>query len=110
MVAANSAPWGQSVRQRFAQRDAPDDACVQLAANLAVFYSERRREQKCLVSCAEPKYLWKPRGAPLGAIAVRQEMASRVGFPEDVPDDIKEARKLEEARQARAASGDDAPW
>jgi hypothetical protein len=67
-------------------------AAMQMAANLAAFYSNMRNERRAPVSCASPKQLFKPRGAPLGAIGVRQELNSWVGFPNDVPDECKEAR------------------
>ena len=35
----------------------------------------------------------KPRGAPLGAVKLREELFVRTGFPEEVPDDLKEARE-----------------
>lgn len=70
----------------------PEDECVQMAANLAAFYSDLRHERKALVTLASPKYLWKPKGAPPGAIGVRQVHGSHVAFPMDVPEECKEAR------------------
>lgn len=79
-----------------ARKPAPDEeppeATMQMAANLAAFYSDMRNERRADVSVASPKQLYKPRGAPLGAIGVRQEMPNRVGFPADVPEECKEAR------------------
>mmetsp|Transcript_34341 Transcript_34341/g.85584 ORF Transcript_34341/g.85584 Transcript_34341/m.85584 type:complete len:121 (+) Transcript_34341:307-669(+) len=65
---------------------------MQLAANLAAFYSDLRNDKRVSVSVASPKQLFKPRGAPLGAVGVRQELPSWMGFPADVPDNCKEAR------------------
>eukprot|EP00521_Asterionellopsis_glacialis_P018356 CAMPEP_0195306198 /NCGR_PEP_ID=MMETSP0707-20130614/37078_1 /TAXON_ID=33640 /ORGANISM="Asterionellopsis glacialis, Strain CCMP134" /LENGTH=396 /DNA_ID=CAMNT_0040370409 /DNA_START=169 /DNA_END=1359 /DNA_ORIENTATION=- len=70
----------------------PTDDCLQLAANLAAFYSDARNEQKAQVMAAEPKHLLKPRGAPLGAVKTREELQSFVGRPDDVPDSLKLAR------------------
>jgi NFACT N-terminal and middle domains/NFACT protein RNA binding domain len=72
----------------------PTDACYQFAANLAVFYSDARAERKADVSTAQPKHLLKPRGAPLGALKLRQEESVLVGYPSDVPEALKEDRAL----------------
>ena len=71
----------------------PTDACLQFGADLAIFYSDLRSESKAPVSAAEPKHLLKPRGAPLGAIKVRQEWKTFVGRPDQVPQELKEARE-----------------
>ena len=71
----------------------PTDACIQFAADLAIFYSDFRNEKKAPVTAAEPKHLQKPRGAPLGAIKVRQESKTLIGFPDRVPETLKEARE-----------------
>jgi predicted ribosome quality control (RQC) complex YloA/Tae2 family protein len=68
------------------------DSCIQLGANLAAFYSDARNERKVVISAAEPKHVLKPRGAPLGAVKLREELFVRTGFPEDVPDNLKDAR------------------
>jgi predicted ribosome quality control (RQC) complex YloA/Tae2 family protein len=70
------------------------DDCFQLAANLAAFYSDGRSERTVLVSAAEPKHILKPRGAPLGAIKLREELRVYKGYPNDVPDELKEARAI----------------
>ncbi|KAJ1616940.1 hypothetical protein T492DRAFT_1103615 [Pavlovales sp. CCMP2436] len=54
---------------------------MQLAANLVAFYSDLRNDKRVSVSVASPKQLFKPRGAPLGAVGVRQELPSWMGFP-----------------------------
>ena len=71
----------------------PTKACYQFGADLAIFYSDLRSETKAPVSAAEPKHLLKPRGAPLGAIKVRQEWKTFVGRPDQVPQELKEARE-----------------
>jgi hypothetical protein len=71
----------------------PSEACLQFGADLAIFYSDMRSEKKAEVSAAEPKHLLKPRGAPLGAIKVRQEWRTLVGKPDQVPDELKSARE-----------------
>jgi predicted ribosome quality control (RQC) complex YloA/Tae2 family protein len=70
----------------------PTDACWQFAANLAVFYSDNRSERKGEVTAAEAKHLLKPRGAPLGALKLREELKVLVGRPDDVPESLKLAR------------------
>jgi len=79
------------------------DECLQLAANLAVFYSDSRSERKALVTLAQPKHVVKPRGAPLGAVKLREEWKVLTGFPDDVPEELKQAREesgqLEEYRR-----------
>jgi predicted ribosome quality control (RQC) complex YloA/Tae2 family protein len=68
------------------------DSCLQFAADLAIFYSDLRNENKAEVTAAEPKHILKPRGAPLGAVKIREEWKTFVGRPDYVPDDLKEAR------------------
>lgn len=58
---------------------------LQLAANLAIFYSNHRNENKAAVSLAEPKHVLKPKGAPLGTVKLRQELAVILGCPFEVP-------------------------
>ena len=70
----------------------PTEECWQFAANLATFYSDARTESKAEVTAAEPKHLLKPRGAPLGALKVREELRVLVGRPDDVPESLKMAR------------------
>ena len=70
----------------------PTDKCIELAANLAAFYSDARTEQRASITAAEPKHLLKPRGAPLGAVKLREELYVLVGKPEDVPEELKVAR------------------
>jgi hypothetical protein len=71
----------------------PTEDDFQFAADLAIFYSDLRNEARAPVSAAEPKHLLKPRGAPLGAIKVREEWRTFVGRPNHVPEELKEARE-----------------
>ena len=70
----------------------PTDACLQFCADLAIFYSDLRNEVRAEVTAAEPKHIQKPRGAPLGAVKVREEWKTFVGRPDMVPEMLKEAR------------------
>jgi len=69
------------------------DECLQFGADLAIFYSDLRNEEKAEVTAAEPKHVQKPRGAPLGAVKLREEWKTFVGRPGQVPDELKEARE-----------------
>jgi len=71
----------------------PTEECLQFAANLAAFYSDSRTERKAEVTVTSPKHLLKPRGAPLGAVKIRQEMNTLIGFPADVDEGLKIARE-----------------
>ena len=71
----------------------PTDDDLQFAANLAAFYSDARTERRAPVTTAEPKHIQKPRGAPPGAVKLRQEGPTLVGNPEDVDDVLKQARE-----------------
>jgi len=77
------------------RRGSPEvtDEDLQFAADLAVFYSDARTERRAEVTTAEPKHITKPRGAPPGAVTLRQEGKTLVGRPENVPDELKEARE-----------------
>jgi len=69
------------------------DECLQFGADLAIFYSDLRNENKAEVTAAEPKHVQKPRGAPLGAVKLREEWKTFVGRPDRVPNELKEARE-----------------
>mmetsp|Transcript_13664 Transcript_13664/g.31873 ORF Transcript_13664/g.31873 Transcript_13664/m.31873 type:complete len:564 (+) Transcript_13664:162-1853(+) len=69
------------------------DECLQFGADLAIFYSDLRNEEKADVTAAEPKHIQKPRGAPLGAVKLREEWKTFVGRPGQVPGQLKEARE-----------------
>ncbi|CAB9519145.1 Domain of unknown function (DUF814) [Seminavis robusta] len=85
----------------------PTDACMEFAAHLAAFYSDGRAEAKVPVTVAAPKHLLKPRGAPLGAVKLRQEGQVLYGCPELVPPELVQARaqsgQSEEYRSADKA-------
>jgi len=68
---------------------------IQMAANLAVFYSDMRNERSAPVTMTEAKHLSKPRNAPLGAVKLRKELRVVLGVPDDVPIDLKEQREAE---------------
>ena len=59
------------------------DDCMQMAANLAAFYSERRDEHKALVAYTSPRHITKPNGAPLGVVVARKEDGTICGRPAD---------------------------
>ena len=79
----------------------PDAACLQMAADLAAFYSDLRTERKADVTVTLPKHVSKPPRAPPGAVKLRQELATVVGRPDDVPDECKAKRE---------ESGDVSAW
>lgn len=65
----------------------PGETCMQMAADLAAFYSDLGREGKAAVTYISPKHVSKPRGAPLGAVKLREgEGSTIVGRPDGVPD------------------------
>jgi hypothetical protein len=76
------------------RRGSPEvtDDDLHFAANLAIFYSDARTERRAAVTTAEPKHITKPRGAPPGAVSLRQEGKTLMGRPDLVSDDLKEAR------------------
>lgn len=77
------------------RRGSPEitDVDLQFAADLAAFYSDARTETKTDVTTASPKDITKPRGAPLGAVTLRQEGKTLLGRPDDVAQELKEARE-----------------
>lgn len=76
----------------------PSDECLQMAADLAAFYSDLRDERKALVTYASPKHVLKPNGAPLGAVRLREEGGTIVANPAGsplVPPAVREQRERE---------------
>jgi len=71
----------------------PTEECIQFAANLAAFYSDARTERKADVTQAAPKHIQKPRGAPPGAVKLREELGTVTGYPADVDEELKIARE-----------------
>ncbi|KAL7535562.1 hypothetical protein ACHAWF_005202 [Thalassiosira exigua] len=69
------------------------DDDLQFAADLAAFYSDARTELRAEITTAAPKHIAKPRGAPMGAVSLRQEGKTLLGRPANVSDDLKEARE-----------------
>jgi len=79
-------------------RPPPEDECLQMAADLAAFYSEAREERKALVTYTSPRHITKPKGAPLGAVKLREEDGTIVARPTDselIPPEIFELRDRE---------------
>jgi len=72
--------------------EAKDDD-LQFAANLAAFYSDARTERRAQITTAEPKHIQKPRGAPPGAVKLREEGPTLIGKPDDVDEELKLARE-----------------
>ena len=73
----------REARRRAAEEGTPEE-CLQLAADLAAHYSELKGERRARVAYTTPKHLSKPNGAPLGAVSVRKELGTVVGYPENV--------------------------
>ena len=89
---ARGCPGAHVVLQRRRGSPEPTQECLEFCANLAVFYSDARNERKASVTAADSKHLLKPRGAPLGAVKLREELYVLTGWPDKVPDDLKLAR------------------
>lgn len=70
----------------------PEPACLQMAADLAAFYSDLRNELRADVTYTSPKHVSKPPCAPPGAVTLRKELGTAVGRPDEVPDECKAAR------------------
>jgi hypothetical protein len=80
------------IQQRRGSNVATEE-CLQFAADLACFYSDFRGERSAEVTAAKPQHLQKPRGAPLGAVKLREEWNVFIGYPDAVPDELKLARE-----------------
>jgi predicted ribosome quality control (RQC) complex YloA/Tae2 family protein len=91
---ARGTPGAHVVVPRRRGSPAMTDDCLQLAADLAAFYSDGRTERKVLVSVTEAKHLSKPRGAAMGAVNLREELQVLTGRPDYAPDELKEARAV----------------
>ena len=81
------------LRVSQAGRRVPTDECMQMAADLAAFYSDMRDERKAEVTYTSPKHVTKPPRSPLGAVSLRREDGMWLGRPSDVPQELKEARE-----------------
>jgi len=69
----------------------------------AAFYSEARDDHKALVTYTSPKHVVKPRGAPLGAVKIRQskDEGTVVARPVDsdhIPTRVRELRERQRQR------------
>ena len=73
---------------KAAREDEEREVDLQMAADLAAFYSDLRNERKAEVMFCNPKHISKPRKAPVGAVRVSGGR-HRAGRPEDVPGDCK---------------------
>jgi len=69
----------------------PSKETLQLAANLTIFYSAATDSRKAAVLVARAKDVVKFKGAALGAVHVRREEPSLMGYPADVPQQCKQA-------------------
>lgn len=70
----------------------PESACLQMAADLAAFYSDLRNELRADVTYTSPKHVSKPPCAPPGAVTLRKELGTAVGRPDQVHEECKAAR------------------
>jgi len=52
---------------------APEDADLSFAADLAAWFSKARTQGKCEVTMCDPKHITKPTGAKPGQVLVRKE-------------------------------------
>lgn len=89
---ARGSPGAHVILQNRRGSPEPTEECLEFCANLAAFYSDARTENKASITAAEPKHIQKPRGAPLGAVKLREELFVRTGYPDRVPEDLKLAR------------------
>ena len=76
-----------------------NNGVLQCAANLAAFYSKHGKDGKTEITLADPKYIAKPPGAPVGTVWLRTELKSLVGNPFDAPEECIAARQAEAAHQ-----------
>mmetsp|Transcript_8291 Transcript_8291/g.19812 ORF Transcript_8291/g.19812 Transcript_8291/m.19812 type:complete len:363 (+) Transcript_8291:13-1101(+) len=77
------------LRVSEAGRNAPTDECMQMAANLAAFYSDSRGERKVIVTYTSPKHVRKLPGSRLGTVQLRQEDGTWMANPDEVPEEVK---------------------
>jgi predicted ribosome quality control (RQC) complex YloA/Tae2 family protein len=89
---ARGCPGAHIILQKRRGSPEPSQECLEFCANLAVFYSDARNERKAAVTAADSKHLIKPRGAPLGAVKLREELFVLTGWPDQVPAELKLAR------------------
>lgn len=90
---SRATPGAHVIVRAPANNTEPSREALQLAANLAIFYSEARTNKKALVLVAKARHVIKFRGAPMGAVRVREEEPSMFGFPENVPEECVLARE-----------------
>lgn len=90
---ARGCPGAHVVLQSRSGSPKVTQACLDFCANVAAFYSDYRTETKAEITVAEPKHVLKPRGAPLGAVKVREELYTLTGWPDRVSEELKLARE-----------------
>lgn len=73
---------GAHLVMRVPAGQAPGDADLAFAADLAAFFSKARGEGKADVTVCDPKHLSKPTGAKPGQVLVRKERVL-VGRPSE---------------------------
>jgi predicted ribosome quality control (RQC) complex YloA/Tae2 family protein len=77
------------------QADVAWEEAIQFGADLAAFYSDFRTEAKAEIVAADPKHVLKPKGAPLGAVKLREGMDwTVIGNPFRVPRECVESRAM----------------
>lgn len=64
---------GAHLVMRVPSGQAPSDADLSFAADLAAYFSKARSEGKADVTVCDPKHLSKPTGAKPGQVMVRKE-------------------------------------
>jgi len=64
---------GSHVLMRLEPGAVPDEADLQLAADLAAYYSRSRQSEQVSVVYTEPKHVYKPKGAKPGIAIYKQE-------------------------------------
>ncbi len=64
---------GSHVLLRVAPGSTPSDADLQLTADLASYFSQARDSEQAPIVVAQPKHLYKPKGAKLGMVIYKHE-------------------------------------
>lgn len=90
---SRNTPGAHVIVQSSSSKIEPSAETLQLAADLAIFYSEARDSRKALVLVAKARHVIKFKGAPIGAVRVRLEEPSLFGFPGNVPEECVLARE-----------------
>jgi predicted ribosome quality control (RQC) complex YloA/Tae2 family protein len=64
---------GSHLLLRLAAGSQPSDADLQLAADLATYFSQARESELAPIVYTQPKHLYRPKGAKLGMVIYQQE-------------------------------------